>query len=490
MRYLSELTGKECVTQGLPRGWDEIAITGITVDSREVKPGYVFVAIPGAKQDGRAHIPEAIKHGASAIVTSALPEGMETGKAIVLHATNPRHALSKMAARFYPLQPRWIAAITGTDGKTSVAHFYQQLWNLMDRPSASIGTLGVVAPDGLPFYPALNTTPDPVLLHRALNDLVNHNVQHVAIEASSHGLDQRRLDGVRVKVAGFTNFTQDHLDYHHSMDAYFNAKLRLFTEVMAGGGTAVLNADDPCFAALEKACKNIGHKVLAYGEAGKGVRLLSTRPHLNGQEIEAEIIGRQMQLEIPLIGAFQVMNILCAAGMALASGAETDALAAAIPQLKGVPGRLEKVAEHASGATIFVDYAHTPGGLASVLRHVRPHVKGRLHLVFGCGGDRDRTKRAPMGKAAHELADKVYVTDDNPRSENPLLIRRDVMKACEGATEIEGREAAIMAAVQGLEAGDVLVVAGKGHEKTQIIGDTVYPFDDAEVARRAVQQAK
>jgi UDP-N-acetylmuramoyl-L-alanyl-D-glutamate--2,6-diaminopimelate ligase len=490
MRLLSDLVGNDVVRHGLPVGWEDIDVGGITADSRAVRAGYVFMAVPGVKMDGRQFIPEAVKKGAVAILTSELPEGMSVPAVPVLRSHNIRHSVAMMAARFYARQPRWVAAVTGTDGKTSTAHFYQQLWRLMGHKAASIGTLGVVATDGLPEYPAVNTTPDPVLLHATLADMAAHGVEHVAMEASSHGLDQHRLDGVQVQVAGFTNLSRDHLDYHGSEEAYFAAKRRLFTEVMSGGGVAVLNADESHYEALRQASKASGHKAMGYGRNGDVLKLLALEPHATGQHARLEISGEPMELDIPLIGGFQVMNILCAAGMALASGADAQALAAAIGQLGGVPGRLEQVAVHHSGAPIFVDYAHTPGGLESVLSHIRPHVQGKLVVVFGCGGDRDKGKRPQMGRIAAQLADRVFVTDDNPRSERPDAIRAQVMYGCPNAQNIGGRMEAIIEAVRGLEQGDALVVAGKGHEKMQIIGDVTHPFDDAEVAKKAVSLMK
>lgn len=487
MRYLSDLVGQEIDRRMLTSGWEEVDIVGITADSRQVKPGFLFAAMHGAAHDGRQFIPQALQHGAAAILTDSLPEGASVPNVPVLYSSNPRHSLAMIASRFYELQPRYVAAVTGTDGKTSVAHFYQQLWRLMGKSAASIGTLGVVAPENVPEHPALNTTPDPVLLHATLKTLANHGVQHVALEASSHGIHQHRLDGVHIRVAGFTNLTRDHLDYHGTEEAYFHAKQGLFTDVMQGGGVAVLNGDDPHAEALENASKATGHKVMRYGKAGRELKLLSIIPHATGQQVAVEICGETVSLDIPLIGAFQVMNVLCASGMVIAEGADIKDVVAAIPLLHGVPGRMERVTVHASGAPVFVDYAHTPAGLQSVLSHIRPHVEKRLVVVFGCGGNRDRGKRPLMGKIAAEYADIVFVTDDNPRTENPALVRKDVMQGCPGAAEIPGRMEAITAAVRILQAGDALVIAGKGHEKIQIIGDKTHPFDDAEVARSAVR---
>lgn len=485
MRYLSDLVGNDIDTRNLPQGWQQVDVTGITTDSRAVKQGWIFAAIPGVKMDGRAFIKDAVQQGASAILTSKLEDGTEKPAVPVLQAANLRHAVSMMAARFYAPQPKHMAAVTGTDGKTSTAHFYQQLWRLMGEKAASVGTLGVVAPEDVPEFPAVNTTPDPVLLMQMLQTLAQHEVHHVAMEASSHGLDQHRLDGVDVRVAGFTNLTRDHLDYHHTEEAYFHAKLRLFTEVMRGGGVAVLNADERHFGELKQASLATGHKVLGYGRSGDALKLMSLVPHATGQYAALELLGKKYEVDVPLIGAFQVMNILCAAGMAIAEGADAAHLAKAIGKLSGVPGRMEQVAKAKSGAPLFVDYAHTPGGLESVLTHIRPHVKGKLAVVFGCGGDRDRGKRPVMGEIAARLADAVFVTDDNPRSEQAAAIRAEVMAGCPNATEVEGREAAIMAAVAGLQKDDALVIAGKGHEQGQIVGGVTHPFDDAEVARRA-----
>lgn len=490
MRYLSDLVGQDIDHRRLPQGWEQVDIAGIAADSRQVKKGWLFAAIPGVKQDGRDYIAQAIGQGAAAILTSELPEGMARPQVPVLRSRNPRHSLAMLAARFYHPQPKWVAAVTGTDGKTSTAHFFQQMWRIMGEPAASIGTLGVIAPENLPDYPAVNTTPDPVLLQETLYRLAKDGVQHVAIEASSHGLDQHRLDGVQVRVAGFTNITRDHLDYHHTEEAYFHAKRRLFTDVMEGGGVAVLNADDARYEELKQVSLKTGHKVMGYGRRGDALKLLDLQPYPTGQHAKVEVMGRVMEWDIPLIGGFQVMNILCATGMALACGADEAALASAIQQLKGVPGRLECVATHPNGAPVFVDYAHTPAGLESVLAHIRPHVPGKLVVVFGCGGDRDRGKRPVMGEIAARLADRVIVTDDNPRNENPDAIRKEVMAGCPTAHEVPGRKEAIIEGVNGLMPGDALVIAGKGHEQVQIIGDEQQHFSDAEVASMTVNSSR
>lgn len=486
MRYLSDLVGAEIDQRALPQSWEKLDISGITADSRKVKPGYIFTAIPGTHADGRAFIDDAIAKGAVAVMTGHAQKNALSVP--VLLSENPRHSLAVMAARFYNAQPANIALVTGTDGKTSTAHFFQQLWNLMGQKAASIGTLGVIGASGIGDYPAINTTPDPVLLHEILGDLAKHGVDYAAVEASSHGLDQHRLDGVKCRVAGFTNLTRDHLDYHHTEEAYFSAKKRLFTDVLAGGGVAVLNADEAHFDELKALCQSNNRKVMGYGFAAQELKLLSVSPHATGQRVEVCFYDAKYTVDVPLIGGFQVMNILCAAGMALAYVAEPDRIAAAMASLTGVPGRLEHAVTTAAGAPVFVDYAHTPAGLQSVLTHIRPHVRGRLHVVFGCGGDRDKGKRPQMGRIAAEKADIVYVTDDNPRTENAAVVRSEVMAGCPQATEIAGRKEAIIRAVQGLAAGDALVVAGKGHEKYQIIGTESHPFDDVLVARNAAQQ--
>lgn len=485
MRYLSDLIGDDIDRRALPSGWEQVDVRAVTSDSRQVQHGVLFAALAGSKMDGRAFIPEAVAKGAVAILTDRLPEGVENLPVPVLYSANPRRSLALIAARFYDLQPAHIALVTGTDGKTSTAHFFQQFWRLLGEPAASIGTLGVVGPTGLPVYPALHTTPDPVQLHYVLKDIARHGVNYAAIEASSHGLDQHRLDGVRCRVAGFTNLTRDHLDYHHTVEAYFAAKQRLFSEVLIGGGVAVLNADEEHFAELNRLCHAAGHKVLDYGREAKALKLLDLRPYATGQHIRISVYGMEFEADVPLIGGFQVANILCAFGMAIGFGADAARLVGAVPRLQGVPGRLEHVATTAGGAPVFVDYAHTPAGLESVLTHIRPHVTGKLHVVFGCGGDRDRGKRPVMGRIAIEKADIAYVTDDNPRTEAAAAIRREVMEGAEGAQEISGRREAILAAVANLQPGDALVIAGKGHEKYQIIGTESHPFDDAQVAREA-----
>lgn len=487
MPLLSDLLSPDYVDCSLLDDWADAEVAGITADSREVKPGYVFVAVPGVKADGREFIAKALESGAFALV---VPEDYTEhfDEVIVLHSPNTRLALAKMAAKFYQHQPEHIVAITGTDGKTSTAHFYQQIWRLLGHKAASLGTLGVVAGPDVPEITSANTTPGPAQLARVLAELAGHGVEYLAMEASSHGLHQWRMDGARVSVAGFTNITRDHLDYHGTEEAYFEAKLRLFTEVLPKGHVAIVNADDLHFAQIRAAAEKAGRIVKGYGYAGDFLRLVKVIPLPASQIVELEIHHRKALIEVPVIGGFQVMNILCAIGMALETGVKFDDLLPVLSQLSGVPGRMEHVATHPNGAPVFVDYAHTPGGLESVLRHIRPHVKGRLHLVFGCGGDRDKGKRPVMGGIAAQLADVVIVTDDNPRTEDAATIRNEILANCRPAREIGDRREAIVQAVRGLKPDDALIIAGKGHEEEQITGSVAHHFSDREEARKAVEQ--
>ena len=476
---LSELINGDGAAPG------NVDIRGLTADSREVRPGYLFAALPGSRLDGADFVTDAVAHGAVAILAL---EGanieLPSGQVRLVTDANPRRRLAQMAARFYPAQPRVIAAVTGTNGKTSVVAFTRQIWERMGLPSASLGTLGIVG-KGL-AWTLPHTTPDPVTLHHALSDLAAAGVAHLALEASSHGLDQCRMDAVRVSVAGFTNLSQDHLDYHADREAYLAAKRRLFDTVMAPGGTAVLNADAPEFERLVAVCRARRHRVLGFGYAGAELCLVEATPEADGQRLVVAVDGKRHEVTLPLAGGFQVMNALCAVGLVMACGGAADVALAALPSLTGVPGRVQRVARHPCGAPVYVDYAHTPDALANVLVALRPHATGRLVVVFGCGGDRDAAKRPMMGEIAARLADRALVTDDNPRSEDPAAIRHAILAACPGADEFDDRGAAIRAATAELRTGDVLVIAGKGHEQGQIVGDRVIPFDDAEVARAAV----
>ncbi|MEO5336956.1 MAG: UDP-N-acetylmuramoyl-L-alanyl-D-glutamate--2,6-diaminopimelate ligase [Magnetospirillum sp. WYHS-4] len=461
---------------------DGTEITGLTCDSRKVAPGFLFAALPGAKADGRAFVADAVARGASAIL--ALP-GVEAAVP-TLSDTNPRRAYARLAARFHGGQPEMVAAVTGTNGKTSTVTFLRQIWTHLGMPAASIGTLGIASPvftveSGL-------TTPDAADLHRDLKRLKDGGVEHLAMEASSHGLDQFRLDGVRIAAAAFTNLTRDHLDYHPSMEAYLQAKLRLFREVVSPSGAAVVNADSPAAGAVVAACQARNLKVLTYGRAGADLRLKDIRALPEGQRLDLEVRGRAFAVTLPLLGRFQAENALCALGLALALGEDPAAAVGALAGLQGPPGRLEWTARHPNGAPVVVDYAHTPDALATVLAALRPHVNvnGRLIVVFGCGGDRDPGKRPEMGRIAAEAADLAIVTDDNPRSEDPAAIRAAILAAAPGAREIADRMEAIRAAVREMKPGDLLLIAGKGHERGQIVGGQVFPFDDREAARHAV----
>jgi UDP-N-acetylmuramoyl-L-alanyl-D-glutamate--2,6-diaminopimelate ligase len=458
-------------------------IAGLTADSRKVAPGFLFAALSGSKADGASFIPDAITRGAVAILA---PEGISipTAGIALVTATEPRRLFARMASRFYGIQPAIMTAVTGTNGKTSTASFLRQIWTHLGHRAASLGTLGITAP-GWQDKGGL-TTPDTVALHDALARLASQGVTHACMEASSHGLDQHRLDGVALQAGGFTNLTRDHLDYHHDMAAYGAAKLRLFRDLLPQGGCAVVNADSDFAGAVIDASTRRGLKVLTFGRTGSELRLVRTRPSPAGQDLDLQVLGRDVTIPLPLAGDFQAANVLCALGLAIACGADADQAIRACAYLEGVPGRLEKVAQKTNGAAIFVDYAHTPDALETVLKALRPHAINNLAVVFGCGGDRDPGKRPQMGHIAATFADKVVVTDDNPRTENPDAIRTQILAACPGAEEIDDRATAIHHAIDGLDAGDVLVIAGKGHETGQIVGSTIHPFDDGDIARRAV----
>lgn len=470
--------------QGNPQ---DVDISGITSDSRQVMPGTLFVALKGDKADGAEFIPDAIRKGAVAVVCGNHTDiGSLVVGAPVLRTPNPRLALAQMAAAFYPRQPATIVAVTGTDGKTSTADFTRQLWALMGYKTASIGTLGTIREKGQELYPGTHTTPDPMSLHKMLQELHDAGYTHIAMEASSHGLDQYRLHGVRIKAAAYTNLTRDHLDYHKTEEAYFTAKAKLFSEFPLE--TAVINADDKRYPALWELCRARGCRATAFGHKGKELAIQSLKPHATGLSAAVSLEGEPVALDIPLVGAFQLMNILAAVGLLAASGEDAKQALLMASRLKGVPGRLEHVATLKNGAAVYIDYAHTPAALANILKTLRPHTQHKLHVVFGCGGDRDAGKRPEMGRAASELADVATVTDDNPRSEDPAAIRAAIMAAAPRAKEIGDRRQAIRFALGQLNAGDILVIAGKGHEKTQTIGKNVLPFDDAQVARELVKE--
>lgn len=463
-------------------------IAGLTADSRAVKRGYLFAALPGAKADGAAFVGDAAAKGAVAVLGGealrARPENI-----LKIIDTNPRQRLAQMAARFYQRQPKTIVAVTGTNGKTSVASFVRQIWTVLGLKAASFGTVGVIAPSGTK---ALNlTTPDPVEIHRLLAELASEGVDHVAFEASSIGLQQHRTDGVVMQAAGFTNLTRDHLDYHGTFEAYEQAKLRLFAEVLPPGAAAVVNADSPSREAFARVAAARRQRLTLVGEAADAhLRIAERTPRADGQQLSIVWEGRRFDVALPLAGAFQASNAAVAAGLVLSLGADAPSVFAALAQLQGAPGRLEKIGAAASGVPVYVDYAHTPDALETVLQALRPHTAGRLWVVFGCGGDRDAGKRALMGAAAVAHADRVIVTDDNPRTEDAAAIRAAVLKGAPGAHEIGDRALAIETAVLSAEEGDVVVIAGKGHETGQIVGREVKHFNDAEEARAAIAASK
>lgn len=462
----------------------DLNITGLTADSRAVEPGFLFAALPGTHEDGRAYIADAVDRGAAAILA---PDGTacDTDNVQLITDTNPRKLFARLASRYFKIQPEITVAITGTNGKTSVAQFARQIWSLSGHNAAALGTLGVVS-DALQT-PGNLTTPDPVSLHKLLADIAKQGIDHLALEASSHGLDQFRLDGVKVCAAAFTNLSRDHLDYHASMEAYLEAKARLFSDVLVSGGVAVLNADIEQRKFLEEVCAGRGHSVITYGLLGDSIRLIRSSPTSRGQLLDLEVFGKAERIELPLAGAFQAMNALCASGLALATGISTEDVLQSLEQLSSVPGRMELAGQRNNGAAVYVDYAHTPDALSTALEALRPHTSHKLSVVFGAGGDRDKGKRALMGKAAAGLSDNVFVTDDNPRSEDPSVIRKDVLVGCPDAYEIGNRGDAIEAALSQLASGDVLLIAGKGHETGQIVGDTVLPFNDREISRDLIK---
>lgn len=460
----------------------DIEIAGLTADSRAVEPGFLFAAFPGSALDGAAFIPDALSRGAAAVLSAPRDDLPQIEVPLILDP-QPRRCFARMAARFHSAQPSTIAAVTGTNGKSSVVDFLRQIWLAMGEQAASLGTLGVISAQRT--VPLVHTTPDPEKLYAHLRELADAGVDHLAIEASSHGLDQARLDGMRIAAAAFTNLSRDHLDYHPTAEAYFAAKARLFEVVLANDGTAVLPWGNPDADVIGAGCRTRGQTVLRFGDDGD-IRVLSVLTRDTGQELELDVCGHRGQLWLPLVGDFQASNVLCAMGLAIACGGAPSTVLTAAGKVRGVRGRMELAARRANGARIYVDYSHTPDSLRHALLALRPYTPGRLGVVFGCGGDRDPGKRPQMGQEAAMLADFAIVTDDNPRSEDPAGIRRAALAACPGAADIGDRAEAIRVGVSQLGAGDVLLVAGKGHEQGQIIGDVVRPFDDVEAVRQAV----
>jgi UDP-N-acetylmuramoyl-L-alanyl-D-glutamate--2,6-diaminopimelate ligase len=464
----------------------DLDVAGVTADSRAVRRGDAFVAIAGGKTDGLTFAAPALAAGAAAIVAERRPEVPLAQEAAFARVDNARRALAVMAARLFPRQPRIVAAVTGTSGKTSVAAFTRQIWTALGHRAASIGTIGVVSPRGA-TYGSL-TTPDPVALHRTLDALAGDEITHLAIEASSHGLDQYRLDGLHIAAGAFTNITRDHLDYHLSFEAYFAAKLRLFAVLIEPGGAAVIDVDHEHAQAVIAAAQARGLSIVSVGRRGTGIRLLESARDGFAQALRLDHGGRFFGVRLPLVGEFQVENALVAAGLAIATGGDPAAVFPALEHLIGAKGRLELVGASRRGAPIFVDYAHKPDALAKALDALRPYTRGRLIVVFGAGGDRDRGKRPLMGAVAAAKADRIIVTDDNPRSEDAAAIRAAIIAAAPGAIEIGDRHEAIRSAIGDLGAGDVLLIAGKGHETGQIIGDRVVPFSDQEAVAAALKE--
>src|SRR5712672_2364657 len=460
-------------------------ISGLAVDSRAVKPGDLFFALAGSKTDGARFIDSAIASGAVAIATDHPPPGHRAVPFVM--TPNPRRALALAAAKFFPRQPATIAAVTGTSGKTSVAAFTRQIWQRLGHESASIGTIGLVSPKRT-IYGSL-TTPDPIALHRQLDEIAGEGVTHLAFEASSHGLDQYRLDGVRIAAGGFTNLTRDHMDYHPDVAHYLAAKLRLFRDLVVADGAAVISADHDCSQAVIDAARARNLRIVAVGRtgdgAGEGIRRVGAEIDGFAQKLVLEHRGRKHAVRLPLVGEFQIENALVSAGLAIGIGSDPDHEFESLEHLEGAKGRLERVGER-NGAPIFVDYAHKPDALAKALQALRPYAKRKLVVVFGAGGDRDAGKRPLMGAIAAENADSVIVTDDNPRSENPELIRSAILRAAKGARDIGDRAEAIRTAIAGLQPGDALLIAGKGHETGQIVGDRTLTFSDHDAVAAAL----
>ncbi|WP_294130467.1 UDP-N-acetylmuramoyl-L-alanyl-D-glutamate--2,6-diaminopimelate ligase [Sphingobium sp.] len=457
-------------------------VTGFAIDNRKVAPGTVFGAFQGLRVNGEDYIADAVKAGAIAVV--ARPEAKVDGAIHIAHA-NPRRLFAQLAARYFTPFPDVTVAVTGTNGKTSTVELTRQLWRMMGHHAASIGTLGVTT--SVDQVSTGLTTPDIVTFLSNMSGLRREGITHAAFEASSHGLAQYRTEGLPVLAGGFTNLSRDHLDYHGDMDSYFDAKMRLFDEVVASDGAAVVWADDAWSDKVIARVATRGLRLLSVGEKGEALRLVTRTPTQLGQTLGIEAPGdgggKTYKVNLPLIGAYQAANALTAAGLVIATGGDTAKVLELLGRVQPVRGRLERAVISKAGAPVYVDYAHTPDGLRAAIEALRPHTKGRLIALFGAGGDRDAGKRPLMGQVAAELADHVIVTDDNPRSEEPSAIRAAVMAGAAGAQEIGGRRAAIAAAIALAGADDIVLLAGKGHEQGQIIGDRVLPFDDVTVAR-------
>lgn len=465
-----------------PDAWRAIQITGLAADSRRAGPGCLFAALPGSRTDGARFARDAVVKGATAVL-AARDAALDVDVPVV-RAADPRRALALAAARFHAVQPDIVVAVTGTSGKTSVAAFARQIFAKAGHQAASLGTIGVVSPKA-ETHGSL-TTPDPVELHRLLAELAGEGVTHLALEASSHGLDQRRLDGVRFSAGAFTNLGRDHMDYHPSVEAYLAAKLRLFEDLLPEGAAAVVDADSPESASVVEVARRRGLTVLSVGGAGTSLRLLEARPDGFRQRLKIDAGEGARDVVLPLVGGFQVSNALVAAGLAIATGTPADTALAALETLEGARGRLELAGRTRDGALVFIDYAHKPDAIVNALQALKPFARGRLAIVIGAGGDRDPGKRPLMGKASVDNADVVYVTDDNPRGEEPASIRAAVLAEAPGAIEIGDRRRAIETAIKALETGDILLIAGKGHETGQIVGARVLPFSDHDVVQAAL----
>ncbi len=483
------VTDKPLAALGLTaRGGKNPTITGLSVDSRDVKPGHLFAALPGTRVHGGEFIQYALRMGAAAILTdrdgAQIAEALlEASDAALIVTPDPRQTLAYTAALWFEQQPETMIAVTGTNGKTSVATFVRQIWQALGQTAVNVGTTGV---EGDWYTPLKHTTPEPITLHRVLSEAAEAGVTHAAMEASSHGLAQRRLDAVILRAAGFTNFTQDHLDYHTSFEDYFDAKAGLFARVLPEDGVAVININDARGVDMAAIAKARGQSLVTVGRAMGDLSLLGQRYDATGQEVRLSWKGTVRQLRMNLIGGFQAENVFLAAALVVACGEDANHVFDVLPKLETVRGRMQLAATRSNGATAFVDYAHTPDAVATAIAALRPHVMGRLVAIVGAGGDRDASKRPLMGAAAAEHADLVIVTDDNPRSEDPATIRAEVMEGAPDAVEIADRAEAILRGIDGLEPGDAILICGKGHETGQIVGDTVYPFDDVEQASIAV----
>jgi UDP-N-acetylmuramoyl-L-alanyl-D-glutamate--2,6-diaminopimelate ligase len=471
------------------RALSDIEITGLTADSRDVMPGFLFAAMPGNQQDGAEFIPDAIAKGAAAVLVSDNVDISGIDVPCIVDA-QPRHRFAELAASYYVLQPDTVVAVTGTSGKSSIVGFIRQIWQAMGIPGGSLGTLGAVAQEF--EIKGLHTTPEPAALHHVLKQMADCGVDHLALEASSHGIDQARLDGVRLKAALFTNLSRDHLDYHNNSEDYFAAKAQLFDRLLPGGGLAIVNRDSEYAERVIAIAQRRGQRLLTYGrlqESGKnpdfGYEILERRN--DGQLLRIKAAGENRELLLPLVGEFQAENAVAALAAVVGLGGDAGLALNALANLKGAKGRLELVASTRYGARVYVDYAHKPEAIAIALRALRPFCENRLLIIFGCGGDRDQGKRPLMAAAAKDGADLVIVTDDNPRSEDPAVIRQQALAGAPNATEVADRREAIRQATAMLRSGDILLIAGKGHESGQEIAGEIQPFNDGEEAQRAVQ---